>query len=236
MESCGVDETGPAWPPPGVIPRVSKLTSSDADSLWDNAVEREQVDVVAPPIDRLALGADPEVGQFVDRTRGAVVAGDPLGIEQLQRPRLDRQLETGVEEPAGSCAGIDGELDRSGLIDAGPGFGRHHPADQGAEKNEPERSLGHDGLEDPFRVGSCRDGSEFTMGRALEGDPLTGSGRAVGLVDGRASVWIQDSERQIPTNVSDGHHRAVSDAPDCSGGSGRTPDPNVNPRHALGAF
>ena len=70
-------------------------------------VEREHVDGVTLPGERLAIGCDDEPGKVVDRAAGRVLTGNPLGVEQGKRAGVDRDLERSANELARRICFID---------------------------------------------------------------------------------------------------------------------------------
>ena len=78
-------------------------------------VERVDVVLVALPRHRLAVGAELQSGQHVDRAGGRVVAGNPLRIQQGQRTGRDRNRLLHAEDALRRVAGIDMQRDRAGV-------------------------------------------------------------------------------------------------------------------------
>ena len=67
----------------------------------------EHVDFVALPLDGLTVCRDEEAGHVFDGAGGAVLAGDPLGIDDGERAGGDGHGLGGVEDFAGGVGEVD---------------------------------------------------------------------------------------------------------------------------------
>ncbi len=74
------------------------------------------VDFIAPPGNLLAIGADEEAGQVVDWTGGAMVAGNPLRIFELQRAGGDGNGLVRVQDVSRRVAEIHMQHDWAGHV------------------------------------------------------------------------------------------------------------------------
>jgi hypothetical protein len=75
-------------------------------------VERIHLDRVTVPCEFLTGGAEVESGDVGDGAAGAMIAGNPLGIDEGYFARSRGECEFGVVDVSGRVTEIDGETDR----------------------------------------------------------------------------------------------------------------------------
>ncbi len=81
-------------------------------------MESEDIERIAPPADRLAIGGEGQARQLLDLPARRMIAGQPFGHQQRQRAgRCDRDRLLDAENTLGRVGRIDLQPDRA----AGPG-------------------------------------------------------------------------------------------------------------------
>jgi hypothetical protein len=80
-------------------------------------VKGVHIDAIAFPRDALASALYFQADQIHHRPSGAVLPGNPLGIEQRQGAGLCRHGNLHVKQPAGRVGGVHPKLDRSLAIE-----------------------------------------------------------------------------------------------------------------------
>ena len=85
---------------PPVGARYSRLMSSVVAPGGNIDVEGVHVDQVAPPRDGFSIGGELEAGDVGDGAGGAVVAGDPLRVDERERAGLYGDGERRADEAA----------------------------------------------------------------------------------------------------------------------------------------
>ncbi len=79
----------------------------------------EQVRGIAPPRDRLAADAEAQIDQIRDGSGGAMFAGNPLRIEQSERPGRGGKRQMDVNQAARSVGGV--HFHARGILRCDPG-------------------------------------------------------------------------------------------------------------------
>src|SRR5580658_6649997 len=85
----------------------------------DVDVEGEAVEQVAAPFQRLASGKEFQAREIDDRAVGGVLARDPLGVVEREVAGSRGNFQRGMENLAGSRAGVDGDGDGGGSCGCG---------------------------------------------------------------------------------------------------------------------
>src|ERR1700751_4237270 len=80
--------------------------------LRHGEVNAVHVDLIAPPRNVLAVGANEEPGEVIDRTRGAMVAGNPLRVFEFEWPRRDWYLLVRMQDMSWRVGQVDVQDDR----------------------------------------------------------------------------------------------------------------------------
>ena len=93
-----------------------ELDIERGDACGHFQMERINVQRIASPFDALAVAGDDQTRELVDRAGGRVVAGYPLRIPEFQRAGLDRDALAHLVDATGHVGGVDGELDRAGVV------------------------------------------------------------------------------------------------------------------------
>ena len=104
------------------------------------ACDRVHVDRVARPAQRLAARGEMQARDVGERSGRAVLARDPLGVDQRERPGLDRNRELRVEDLARRLAGVHGERDRAARIACARGRGERERGSASCERGNRERA------------------------------------------------------------------------------------------------
>ena len=76
----------------------------------------KDVEQVALPGNVFAVGLEFEAGKIGDGAVGPMVAGNPLGIVESERARLDGNHQMRVKQFLRRLRGVDGERDGAGRI------------------------------------------------------------------------------------------------------------------------
>ena len=95
----------------GAIHDAVEMGVESGDAFGDGEVELVEVDVVAAPLEGLAVGGEDDAGDFVDGAGGAMVAGNPLRCGEAWRGRVYRKIDLGVIEPAWRFGEVGGDAD-----------------------------------------------------------------------------------------------------------------------------
>ncbi len=85
-----------------------------AHALGHVHLERIDVELVALPGQRLAVGGHAQAGQLVDRTGGRMVAGNPLRVQQGHRAGLGRHRGGHLEDAPGQIARVHIDAQQTG--------------------------------------------------------------------------------------------------------------------------